>query len=106
VMAFVRSAALLAEVHAREPLAAILPGVLLPTARTADGQVVVAGAFDAIYWTADVEAAVRAMHEALGETAVPVQVWVAGDVSTLAATELGSRGWQVRTFTAPAAAFP
>ncbi|MEI8298355.1 MAG: hypothetical protein WCH32_10050 [Pseudomonadota bacterium] len=106
VMVFIRSAVLLAEVHAREPLASILPGLRLPAARTAAGQVVVAGAFDALYWTAVVEEAERAMRAALGSAEAPIQVWVSGDVSARAETELAARGWQVRALPAATAAMP
>jgi len=103
--AFVRSAALLAEVHAREPLAAVLPGVRLPAARTVAGQVVVAGAFDAVAWTEEVERFEQATHAAVGDGPGNA-LWLRRAPSPRAAAELAARGWTVRVLEPGPAAAP
>jgi hypothetical protein len=93
VEVFMRSAALLPALHAKRPLAQILPGVRIPAARLADGRVLVAAAFDAGYWTADVAEYEAALHKAIGSG--PCELWLTGSISDRAREELKQRGWEV-----------
>ncbi|HMK85012.1 MAG TPA: PQQ-dependent dehydrogenase, methanol/ethanol family [Steroidobacteraceae bacterium] len=93
---FLQSTRLLVHLHEREPLARILPGLALPAAETRDGRLVVAGAFDAVYWTADVAGYEHALHAALPASSHGLDLWLSGSVSPLARGELGRRGWHVQ----------
>ncbi|HYL70670.1 MAG TPA: hypothetical protein VEY89_05145, partial [Candidatus Dormibacteraeota bacterium] len=93
VEVFLRSAALLPALHAQRPLAEILPGVRIPAAKLADGRVLVAAAFDAGYWTADVAGYEAAVHKVLGDG--PRELWLTGSISERARAELKQRGWEV-----------
>jgi hypothetical protein len=94
VEVFVRSAALLPALHKQRPLAQILPGVRVPAAKLTNGHVLLAGSFDAIYWTEDVAGYESALRKALPADA-PREVWLTGAVSARAKTELSQRGWEV-----------
>jgi hypothetical protein len=98
VQVYLASAAILVKAHASEPVAAIVSGLRLPAALRADGRLIVCGAFESIYWTADV-----AQLEAQLETDLPAQpqpvareLWVAGTLSDRARAALASRGWELR----------
>lgn len=84
-----RSAELLALLHAhRTPLARLLPGEL-PRAATADGRIVGVLAVDHLLWTEDL-AALPA-----GGEAGPRELWLAATCSEAARRGLEGRGWQV-----------
>ena len=93
VEVFLRSAALLPALHAQRPLKEILPGIRIPAAKLADGRVLVAAAFDAGYWTADVAGYEAAVHQAIGDG--PRELWLTGKISDRAREELKQRGWEV-----------
>lgn len=92
---YLQSAGLLALAHREHPLAAVLPGVRLPVARRADGSLVVCGAFEAVYWTPDVESAERALRAALPEAAIR-ELWLDGTASAMTRAALSARGWALR----------
>jgi hypothetical protein len=98
---YLRSVGLLVLAHREQPLAAILPGVRLPAAQRADGSVVVAGAFDSVYWTADVAAAEASLRTALPEGMPGHELVLAGSASARVREELASRGWRVREAALP-----
>jgi hypothetical protein len=98
VEVYLASVAILVKAHASEPVAAIVSGVRLPAALRADGRLIVCGAFESIYWTAQV-----AQLEAQLEAALPAQPppaarewWIAGSLSDRARAALESRGWELR----------
>lgn len=95
VQVFLQSARLLAAVHKQHPIARILAGLRLPTAETSDGHIVAIGAFDAVYWTADVAGYEAALHAALPPSATGLQLWLSGSISPRARSELTARGWDV-----------
>lgn len=95
IQVFLQSTALLARLHSRRPVARILAGLRVPTAQLADGQILVFGAFDAVYWTEDVAGYEQALREALPADAKGREVWLSGQVSPRARTELTARGWDV-----------
>jgi hypothetical protein len=92
---FLQSAGLLASVHAHRPVARIIAGLRLPAAQFADGGVLVAGAFDAIYWTQDVAIDGAALHALLPTGSNHLELWIAGAVSPRARNELITRGWDL-----------
>ena len=94
---YLRSAGLLAKVHARSPVASVVAGVRLPAALRADGSVVVCGAFEAVYWTESVAGLEQQLR-----TALPPQppggvreLWVAGTLSERARRAALMRGWEL-----------
>jgi hypothetical protein len=94
---YLRSVGLLVVVHRQQPLASLLPGVRLPAARLADGRIVVCGAFDAVYWTADVAEGERGIRESLPEDKGPAprEIWLEGAVSERARQEFEQLGWHI-----------
>jgi hypothetical protein len=93
---YLESVGLLVLVHQQQPITAIVPGVRLPTAQRADATLVVCGAFESVYWTADVADAEQQVREAL--TALGTahrELWLAGAASDLAREQLQQRGWLV-----------
>jgi hypothetical protein len=94
---YLRSVGLLVVVHRQQPLASVLPGVRLPAARLADGRIVVCGAFEAVYWTADVAEGERGIRESLpeGTGAAPREIWLEGAVSERARSEFEQLGWRI-----------
>lgn len=97
VQVYLRSAGLLARVHADRPVASVVAGVRLPAALRADGSVVVCGAFESVYWTE----AVSHLDEQL-RAALPPQppggtreLWVAGILSEPARRAAHERGWEL-----------
>ena len=92
---FIESTRLLARVHAKEPIAKILPGLRVPSAVTRDGKIVVLGAFDAVYWTEDVAGYESTLHAALPPASQGLELWLSGAISAQARTELTARGWTV-----------
>ena len=93
---YVQSVGLLILAHRASPLARILPGVRLPTAARANGDVAVAGAFDALFWTlpvADGEAQIRQLLPP--DLNGAHEFWLAGAASERAQKELEARGWQL-----------
>jgi hypothetical protein len=78
-------------------LVSLLPGVRLPAARLADGRIVVCGAFEAVYWTADVAEGERGIRESLPEDkgAAPREIWLEGAVSERARQEFETLGWRI-----------
>ena len=98
VQVYLASVGLLVLAHASAPLASIVSGVRLPTARGADGRLVVCAAFESIYWTeavAGLEAQLRAALPA-DPPATAREAWVAGTLSSRARAALASRGWVLR----------
>jgi hypothetical protein len=94
---YLGSVELLVHAHAVVPLTQILPGLRLPAARTAAGGVIVCGAFDAVYWTAEVDAGEAEIRAALASAAdAPRELWLAGKASPWAGSELRARGWTLR----------
>jgi hypothetical protein len=92
---YLRSAGLLVLAHKAHPLTEIIPGVRLPAAQRADGQLVIGGAFEAIYWTEGV----AKLEEQL-RTSLPPQpsgvgrvLWLSGTISDRARNALQDRGW-------------
>jgi len=51
---YLQSVGLLVLAHRKQAIVAVVPGVWLPAGRRADGHVVVCGAFESVYWTAEV----------------------------------------------------
>jgi hypothetical protein len=92
---FLQSAGLLASVHAHRPVARIIAGLRLPAAQFADGGVLVAGAFDAIYWTQDVASDGAALHALLPTGSNHLELWISGAASPQARSELMTRGWDL-----------
>ena len=94
---YLRSVGLLVVLHRQQPLGSVLPGVRLPAARLADGRIVVCGAFEAVYWTADVAEGERGIRESLPEDkgAAPREIWLEGAVSERARQEFEQLGWRV-----------
>ena len=94
---YLRSVGLLVVVHRQQPLGSVLPGVRLPAARLADGRIVVCGAFEAVYWTADVAEGERGIRESLPEDkgAAPREIWLEGAVSERARQEFEQLGWRI-----------
>jgi len=94
---YLRSVGLLVLAHRDSPLTQMIPGVRLPAAQRADGQLVVCGAFEAVYWTE----AVAADEEQL-RTSLPPQaagrgreLWLGGSISPRARAALRERGWDL-----------
>jgi hypothetical protein len=92
---FLESARLLVRVHARSPIARILPGLRLPAAQTRDGGIVVSGAFDAVYWTEQVAGYETELHATLPAGSKALDLWLSGALSPEARSELTARGWVV-----------
>ncbi len=93
---YLQSVGLLVLAHGKQPLAAILPGVRLPSARRSDGHIVVCGAFESVYWTADVARSEAQLRQALPQAdAGTRELWLAGVASDRARTELRDRGWEL-----------
>jgi hypothetical protein len=93
---YLESVGLLVLIHHKEPLASIVPGVRLPTAQRADGALVVSGAFESVYWTADVADSERQVREALTPFgAVDHEFWIGGTASDLARRQLRELGWSL-----------
>jgi hypothetical protein len=95
VEVFLQSAELLARVHAHHPVVRVLAGLRLPSAQTADGRIIVVGSFDAVYWTEDVAGYETALHATLDPASKGLELWLSGEISPRARTELTGRGWQV-----------
>jgi hypothetical protein len=92
---FLQSCQLLARVHAQRPLQRILAGLRVPTALTADGHVLVVGAFDSVYWTEDVARYGAELRGLLPADVAIREVWLSGPASSQAQSELRARGWEV-----------
>jgi hypothetical protein len=92
---FVQSAVLLARLHAKRPVARILPGLRLPSAQFADGRVVVCAAFDDVYWTQEIAGLRQDMRAGLPDDGKGLELWLGGRISPLARSVLASRGWDV-----------
>jgi hypothetical protein len=94
---YLQSVGLLVLAHRRQPVAAILTGVRLPAARRADGSIVVCGAFESVYWTADVESGEEQIRQALAQSGTGTrELWLAGNASERARAELRDRGWSLQ----------
>ena len=97
VQVYLQSAGLLVLAHTAHALKSLVPGVRLPSAERDGGQLVVCGAFEAVYWTEGV-----ARAEAELRTSLPPEregarreLWLVGTVSERARRELAERGWQL-----------
>ncbi|HVN42463.1 MAG TPA: hypothetical protein VMT50_06735 [Steroidobacteraceae bacterium] len=95
VQVFIESLGLLAHLHATHPLSRILAGLRLPGAESRDGHLIVAGAFDAVYWTEEVARYESAMDASLPAGGRVREAWSSGRVSERARQELTARGWEV-----------
>jgi hypothetical protein len=97
VQVYLRSAGLLARAHAGQPVASIVPGLRLPAALRADGNVVVCGAFEAVYWTEDVSRLDGQLRAALpiAPAGAKRELWVAGTLSERARRAGQDLGWDV-----------
>ena len=94
---YLQSVGLLVLAHRKQAITAILPGVRLPAGRRADGQIVVCGAFESVYWTADVAKGEQQIREALGQGAAGArELWLEGSMSDRAQAELRDRGWKIQ----------
>lgn len=97
---YLQSVELLVLAHQKQPVARILAGVRLPAARRADGSTLVCGAFDAVYWTADVERGEEQIRETLIQGGAGArELWLDGSVSDRVRQELRDRGWMLREVT-------
>ena len=68
----------------------------MPAARRGDGHLIVCGAFDAVYWTAEVAKLEAQIRQAPPTTGVAVrELWLAGTASERARQELASLGWEL-----------
>jgi hypothetical protein len=95
---YLRSVGMLVAAHREQPLISVLPGLRLPAALRADGRILVCGAFEAVYWTADVAAGERSIRESLPEqqAAAAREIWLEGGISAWGRQELEQRGWRIR----------
>jgi hypothetical protein len=94
---YLQSVFLLVLAHSKQPVVAILPGLRLPAARRADGHIVVCGAFEAVYWTADVATGEEQIRQTLLQSDSGVrELWLAGTASDRARAELRARGWDLQ----------
>jgi hypothetical protein len=92
---YLQSVGVLVLAHRRQAIVAVLPGVWLPAGRRADGDIIVCGAFEAVYWTAEVASGEQQIREALPQGAGAREFWLAGTVSAWARAELQARGWHL-----------
>lgn len=94
---YLSSVQLMVIVHRSAPLRAIVPGVRLPTAESRRGELIVCGAFEAVYWTADVAAAAEQLGQSLPPHAAGAQpqIWLLGETSARARAEIAARGWEL-----------
>jgi len=94
---YLRSVALLVMAHHQHPLASILSGVRLPSARRADGRIVVCGAFEAVYWTSDVAEGDRGIRASLtaADASAAREIWLEGTITKRARHELEQLGGTV-----------
>ena len=107
VQVYLRSAGLLAHVHASEPLTAVVAGLRLPAGLRADGGLVVCGAFESVYWTQNVSRLERQLWTALPpHTPLRRELWIAGTLSKRAQRAALDLGWELHQAPeeAPAAA--
>jgi hypothetical protein len=94
---YLQSVELLVLAHRKQPVGSILAGVRLPAARRADGSIVVCGAFDAVYWTADVERGEEQIRQTITQgDAGTRELWLDGSVSHRVREVLRERGWTLR----------
>jgi hypothetical protein len=94
---YLQSVELLVLAHRKQPVASILAGVRLPAARRADGSIVVCGAFDAVYWTSDVERGEQQIRQTLAQDGAGArELWLDGSASDRVRQELRERGWTLR----------
>jgi hypothetical protein len=100
---YLQSVELLVLAHRKQPVASILAGVRLPAARRADGSIMVCGAFDAVYWTSDVERGEQQIRQTLTQgdagsqrDAGTRELWLDGSASDRVRQELRERGWTLR----------
>jgi hypothetical protein len=103
VQVYLLSAGMLVAVHRSHPLASIVPEVRLPSARRADGRVIVCGSFEAVYWTQEVAKAEEQLRTSLLQQspAVGRELWLAGTLSDRARSELRARDWELHAMPAP-----
>jgi len=92
---FIQSARLLAHLHAHRPVTKILGGLRLPAAVSGDGGVIVFGAFDGVYWTAEVAGYEAALRAALPASGAPLELWLTDTLSPVARQQLTRLGWEV-----------
>ena len=97
VQVYLRSAGLLAQVHASHPVESVVAGLRLPAALRAGGNLVVCGAFEAVYWTEDVARLDEQLRTALPPTPAGAthELWVAGTLSERARRAARDLGWDV-----------
>ncbi len=89
---------LYAAYHRRvKPLANFAPLARIARATAADGSAVVVLPADYIIWSEKVAAAVLQVAEEIGAASTVRELWLTGDVSDRARSELSGAGWQVVT---------
>lgn len=90
-------AVLLARLHrGGTPLAAILPGAVLPVARTAGGDLITVSTAGALFWTEAIAEAAHGFAAIYADDAARERrLYVTGIASERFATEAGRRGWKV-----------
>jgi hypothetical protein len=94
---YLRSVGLLVVAHRAGPLTRLIPGVRLPAAERANGELVVCGAFEAVYWTEGVASDEEQLRTSLppqGAGSVR-QLWLAGTISERARNALREHGWEL-----------
>jgi hypothetical protein len=101
VQVYLLSAGLLVIAHRDQPLASIAPQVRLPSARRADGRMVICGYFEAVYWVEEVAKAEEQLRMSLPEEsrAAGRELWLAGTLSERARSELHARDWELHEVT-------
>jgi hypothetical protein len=97
VQVYLRSVGLLVKANESRPVISVIPGVLLPAARRADGSLVVCGAFESVYWTERVARLEKELRSALPKTppGVALEFWIAGTISERARDAGHELGWVV-----------
>jgi len=104
VQVFLQSASLLTRLNPSAPISRLLPGLRLPAAQLADGQVIVVGAFDSVYWTEDVTGFEGELRAALPPGVAGRALALSGSISDRARAELAMLGWTL--LEQPAAVLP
>jgi hypothetical protein len=97
VQVYLRSVGLLVKANESSPVVSVIPGVMLPAARRADGGLVVCGAFESVYWTERVAHLEKQLRSALPKTppGAMLEFWIAGTISESARDAGRQLGWVV-----------
>ena len=103
---YLQSVGLLVQANGVQRIAMVLAGVRLPAARRADGRVLVCGAFESVYWTADVASGEAQVRESLPEGVSGRELWLTGSVSERTRRELHEHGWDLHELAEQPGAVP